>query len=105
MGRIKTDEIKNITKLIIDKYTLSSFSDDFETNKNRLKSFPEEFPSKKVLNKVAGYITFKYKKQREEEKKLLEPSGGEEKEEKPEAKTTRETDKAAESPESLSNTE
>jgi len=75
MGRIRTSEIKNITKLVIEKYTLSSFSDDFEKNKEILKSFPEEFPSKKVLNKIAGYITFKYKKEREAEKRLLEPSG------------------------------
>ncbi len=74
MGRIRTDEIKNITSMILGKYTLSYFSDDFETNKQRLKSLPEEFPSKKVLNKVAGYITFLYKREREEEKKLLAPS-------------------------------
>lgn len=74
MGRIRTDEIKNITGLLISKYSLSYFSDDFNKNKELLNSLPEELPSKKVRNKVAGHLVFLTKKHREEEQKLLEPT-------------------------------
>lgn len=81
MGRIRTDEIKKITKLIIGKYTLSRFNTDFANNKIVLHSFPEEFPSPKILNRVAGYIAFLVKKSKEEEKRLLNPVQEEEEEE------------------------
>lgn len=72
MGRIRTVEIRNITDELLDKYELDSFSDEFRDNKERLKSLPEEFPSKKVLNRVAGNLTRLFKKKKAEMKELLE---------------------------------
>ena len=62
MSRIRTDYVKVITNKLLSKYKLEDFSKDFRENKEKLKSLPEEFPSKKVLNRVAGYITRLYKK-------------------------------------------
>jgi ribosomal protein S17E len=73
MGRIRTDEIRSITDKVLSKYSLDSFSSNFRENKERLKSMPEEFPSKKVLNRVAGSITRAFKKKQKEMEKLLEP--------------------------------
>ncbi|MBD3312720.1 30S ribosomal protein S17e [archaeon] len=72
MGRIRTVEIRSITDKILGKYSLDSFSDKFRDNKERLKSLAEEFPSKKVLNRVAGNITRLFKDKRAEMKELLE---------------------------------
>lgn len=72
MGRIRTVEIRSITDKVLDKYGLDSFSDKFRDNKERLKSLAEEFPSKKVLNRVAGNITRLFKEKRAEMKRLLE---------------------------------
>lgn len=74
MGRIRTNDVKHITDLLVGKYTLNKFSDDFNKNKEVLRSLPEEISSKKVANRVAGYVTFLFKKAREDEKKLLMPS-------------------------------
>ncbi|MFA5406187.1 MAG: 30S ribosomal protein S17e [Candidatus Nanoarchaeia archaeon] len=74
MGRIRTNEIKTITKLVVDKYGLDSFSDDFDKNKESLKSLAEEFPSHQVLNKVAGCIVNLVKDARIEAKALAAPS-------------------------------
>jgi len=75
MGRIRTTEIRVITDEVLSKYPLEEFSDKFRDNKERLKALPEEFPSKKVLNRVAGNITRRFKQKRAEMKRLLE--GGE----------------------------
>jgi len=75
MGRIRTVEIRSVTDRVLTKYPLDSFSDKFSENKAKLKSLPEEFPSKKVLNRVAGNITRLFKQKRKEMKELLE--GGE----------------------------
>ncbi len=71
MGRIKTVEIRSITNSILGKYSLESFSDQFYENKKKLKDLPEVFPSKKVLNRVAGAITREYKKYKNKMKELL----------------------------------
>ena len=54
MGRIKTREIKRIARQLVEKYP-DKFSPDFETNKQVLKDLGI-FTSKKMRNKVAGYI-------------------------------------------------
>jgi len=74
MGRIRTDEVKNITNLVVGKYGLETFSDDFRKNKDLLKSLPEEFPSMQILNKVAGCIVMMTKKARAEARKLAKRS-------------------------------
>jgi len=71
MGRIRTVEIRSVTDKVISKYPLSTFTDVFRKNKEHLKSLPEEFPSKKVLNRVAGNITRLFKLKKEEKEKLL----------------------------------
>jgi len=65
-------EIRSVTDKVLSKYPLDSFSDKFRANKERLKSLPEVFPSKKVLNRVAGNITRLFKKSKVEMKELLE---------------------------------
>ena len=71
MGRIRNVEIKSISDEVLSKYPLKDFSDDFVSNKEKLKSMPEEFPSKKILNRVAGNIVRLVKRSREEEAKLM----------------------------------
>jgi ribosomal protein S17E len=78
MGRIRTDEIRSITEKVLSKYSLESFSSSFRENKEKLKSMPEKFPSKKVLNRVAGSITRAFKQKQIEMQKLLEPGSAEE---------------------------
>lgn len=54
MGRVKTTMIKNIGKRILKKYP-DKFNTDFENNKMVLKELGI-IDSKKIRNKVAGYI-------------------------------------------------
>ena len=56
MGRIKSKLIKRTGKSLLNEE--NSFTDDFNDNKNVLKSL---MPSKKIRNQVAGYITRKKK--------------------------------------------
>ncbi len=55
MGRIKQRIIKNNAKRFIEEYP-GRFGKDFEKNKEALKEIGL-IPSKRVLNKIAGYIT------------------------------------------------
>jgi small subunit ribosomal protein S17e len=66
MGRIRTKFIKRNTKEIMDLYG-DRFTDDFEKNKELLNEVID-VPSKKLRNKIAGYIT-KLKKQKKKVKK------------------------------------
>jgi small subunit ribosomal protein S17e len=52
MGRIKTSLIKNLGEELIKKY---KFEQDFDKVKNKLNEM-NIFQSKRVRNKVAGYI-------------------------------------------------
>ncbi len=54
MGRIKTMLVKKIGKKLIKMYP-DKFTTDFETNKNIIKEL-NIIDSKKIRNKVAGYI-------------------------------------------------
>lgn len=52
MGRIKSTLVKRTSKQLIKEKEL--FTDQFEHNKRRLGS--NTMPSKKMRNKIAGYI-------------------------------------------------
>ncbi len=54
VGRIKTSMIKNLGIKLLKKYP-DKFTTDFEHNKQVLKELGI-FDSKKIRNKVAGYI-------------------------------------------------
>merc|ERR1711934_422023 len=55
MGRVRTKTIKKASRLIIEKY-YPRLTLDFQTNK-RLTEEVAVIPSKKMRNKVAGYLT------------------------------------------------
>ncbi len=53
MGRIKTKAVKRAAKELVEKEP-ELFKEDFEINK---KVLGREMPSKKIRNKIAGYIS------------------------------------------------
>lgn len=55
MGRIRTKDIKSIGKEVCLAYP-DSFNIDFESNKKQVDRLGLK-PSKRVRNKLAGYIT------------------------------------------------
>jgi len=55
MGRIKTKLQKRISYEMYEKYA-DKFNKDFENNKKVIDQFAD-FPSKKLRNTIAGYIT------------------------------------------------
>lgn len=55
MGRIKTQLIKRVTNNLI-KENSGNFTKDFNENK-KLVNDAADFPSKKMRNVVAGYVT------------------------------------------------
>lgn len=54
MGRVRQTYIKRLAKNLVDA-DAERFSEDFDENKEELKE-TEEFESKKLRNRVAGYI-------------------------------------------------
>ncbi len=54
MGRVRQTYIKRLAKDLVDADP-ERFSEDFDENKEELKD-TEEFESKKLRNRVAGYI-------------------------------------------------
>ncbi|MEM5820028.1 MAG: 30S ribosomal protein S17e [Candidatus Aenigmatarchaeota archaeon] len=62
MGRVVTKDIKNVAEKILEQHR-EKFSEDYEKNKQVLNQL-YSFLSKKLRNKVAGYITFLIKKQK-----------------------------------------
>lgn len=54
MGRVRQNYIKRLARDLVDADE-ERFSEDFEENKQELKE-TEEFESKKLRNRVAGYI-------------------------------------------------
>lgn len=54
MGRVRQTYIKRLAKDLVDADP-ERFSEDFDENKEELKE-TEEFESKKLRNRVAGYI-------------------------------------------------
>lgn len=55
MGRIKTKLTKRKTHELISSHG-TEFSKDFDTNKKQAERFMD-FPSKKIRNIIAGYLT------------------------------------------------
>jgi len=60
MGRVRTREIKNIALKILEE-NKDKFTDNFEENKKILNQL-YSFYSKKLRNRVCGYITKLIKK-------------------------------------------
>ena len=63
MGRIKTTMVKRATLEIVKDHR-GELKEDFESNKKIVDRFAE-FPSKKVRNIVAGYVTRLMKRKEE----------------------------------------
>ncbi|MBO3832201.1 MAG: 30S ribosomal protein S17e [Candidatus Brockarchaeota archaeon] len=55
MGKIYDSRVKGVARMLLLKYG-NLFSDDFYANKQALRKIAV-FQSKKLLNRVAGYIT------------------------------------------------
>lgn len=55
MGRVRPTYIKRLAKELVEKDEEGRFSDDFEKNKQELRE-TQKFSSKKLRNRVAGYI-------------------------------------------------
>jgi len=55
MGKVRTEMIKRVSIELIEKYP-RSFTSEFEPNKQFLKEIGFD-ASKKLVNKVAGYVT------------------------------------------------
>lgn len=54
MGKVRTLQIKNISKELVSKYP-DVFTTDFEENKRLLDKYLE-FNSKHLRNRISGYI-------------------------------------------------
>jgi len=55
MGRVRTKTVKRVARLVIERY-YTRLTLDFHTNK-RICDQIAEIPSKKLRNKIAGFIT------------------------------------------------
>jgi len=69
MGRIRTTPIKRITHELIEKYGYR-FTDNFEENQRILAGLIIT-PSKRLRNKIAGYVTTVVKKGKKSEESEL----------------------------------
>ena len=65
MGRIRTQHVKRMSRKFLDLYP-GEFNSNFEQNKKKMDELAD-IPSKKLRNRVAGYVT-KLVKAREKEK-------------------------------------
>jgi small subunit ribosomal protein S17e len=57
MGNVRPSYIKNLVYRLLDKHS-GEWSTDFEENKKKVELFTN-IESKKIRNRVAGYITRK----------------------------------------------
>ncbi len=75
MGKVRPNYIKSIARKLLDLYP-DKFSEDFEHNKKAVAELAD-IASKRVRNRVAGYITHVVKMRRvkaEEEKEEIAES-------------------------------
>lgn len=72
MGRVKPAHIKNAAEKLIEEYP-ELFSEDFEENKRKLEGLINT-NSKKVKNRIAGYIASNYKSMKKSNRNRLSPS-------------------------------
>jgi len=56
MGNIRHLQIKNISKLLLAKYSEKFLVNDFNHNKKMVRELTDN-KSKKIRNRIAGYIT------------------------------------------------
>ena len=68
MGRIKSKMVKKAARELLETKN-HQFKSEFEPNKNLLKGF---MPSKKIRNKIAGYIA-RLEKAKTKEKNIKTP--------------------------------
>ena len=61
MGTIRPSYIKNLVNRLLDKYS-GEWTTDFEDNKKKVELYTN-IESKKIRNRVAGYITRKMRPQ------------------------------------------
>ncbi|MBU2612672.1 MAG: 30S ribosomal protein S17e [Nanoarchaeota archaeon] len=66
MGKIKTKQVKRASNELMQNGL--EFHDNFEKNKNILG---KEMPSKKMRNKMAGYLSRFIKQKKKEAEKLI----------------------------------
>ncbi len=75
MGKVRPNYIKSIARKLLDLYP-DKFTEDFEHNKKVVAELAD-VASKKVRNRVAGYITHVIKMRRikaeEEKEEMAEP--------------------------------
>ncbi len=75
MGKVRPNYIKSIARKLLDLYP-DKFTEDFEHNKKAVAELAD-VASKKVRNRVAGYITHVIKMRRikaeEEKEEMAEP--------------------------------
>ncbi|MEM0243519.1 MAG: 30S ribosomal protein S17e [Candidatus Aenigmatarchaeota archaeon] len=62
MGRIRTKDIKHIAEKILEEHK-DKFTDNFEKNKQIISQL-YNFQSKKLKNKIVGYLTSLVSKQK-----------------------------------------
>lgn len=65
MGRIKTTQIKRVTHELMELHG-NEFTNSFEENQQIVNKFIST-PSKRLRNKIAGYVTKLVKKSKESE--------------------------------------
>lgn len=65
MGKVRSKLVKNTAEEVLKDFP-ERFSADFEKNKEAVTELLE-FPSKRMRNKVAGFVTTLYKKKSKEQ--------------------------------------
>ena len=63
MGRVRPRHVKRLAKRLIEQHDEGTFSQDFDENKEALKEL-DVVSSKKLRNRVAGYMVRVLEKKR-----------------------------------------
>lgn len=67
MGKVRPDHVKTVAQELVERFP-DRFSGDFENNKKEVRTLTN-VRSKKLRNRIAGYITNIMAKMKEEEPK------------------------------------